>query len=420
MKDTTDSRADNMKRIILDTQSNRLFRGSEMEQNYDQRGGLCQADKNDAVVTTNPFDPEYIAYWKSLGFTIPRVIVAGPFDPRDTLSELIIRKKAVQEEIKALTDGSKARLEFFCIEKTELELYKTLGIPAYCNFEVSIKLSRKLPFKKLCARLSLPTPPYFFYEDKNRLIDKAKSLLLSKTPILIKANDGIGGIACGGAYRLETTEELETVSSVIISSQEKYFIEKRITDIFVEVVLHWEITEKGKLIVFGFSDLITKNYSYIGGAYPSDIPSASMNLIVSQLKEKLGPHLTRQGAKGHYCCDIIIDKKGTPYWTDFNPRKGATLYIKDMVRRLSEIHFKSADCCFWNESIQLRSDNDSGFSFRGIEKKVSALLCVEEKPFITINNPGVIRFGHVNITGISRRSRQEAQEVFEEAKRRLI
>jgi hypothetical protein len=407
-----------LKRIILDTQSNRVFRGLEIEQSYDQRGGLCQVGKGHLVVTTNPFDPDYIDYWKELGYTIPYLITAGPFDPLYTLSELIIQKKRIQEEIKAFAQDRHARLEFFCIEETEAELSRVLGIEAYCNFDVSIRFSRKILFKDICITLSLPTPPWIFYEDKEQLWEKGKKLLASGIPILIKANDGTGGISCGGIFKANTVEDLETVIMSIRNSEEIFFMEKLINKV-EEVALHWEITEDGAIRIIGLFDQISKDCSYGGVSYPAAIPRSLRNLIESQLKGKLGPYLVQKGGKGYFCCDIIIDHQEVPYWIDFNPRKGAILYVWDMVRRLSKIHLNSVACSFWHEHFQVSSENGLN-SFREIARKISDFLRPGEKPFVVITNPGVIRFGYVDITGISKNSKSEAQEIFEEAKRRLI
>ena len=74
-----------MKRIIIDSQSSRLFVGVEVEQNYDQRGGLCEVGEGHLIITINPIDQSYLNYWSdTLGFTLPTFLVAGPFDPKYT------------------------------------------------------------------------------------------------------------------------------------------------------------------------------------------------------------------------------------------------------------------------------------------------------------------------------------------------
>jgi hypothetical protein len=134
----------NMKRVLIETQSNKIFRGLESEQDYDQRGGLCQVGEGDIIIVTNPFDSDFLNYWRSLGFSLPEIIVAGPFDKNLTLSQLIISKEEVIEKIHSAIGDSDSRLEFFWIEKSESDLTKVLNITPYCNFDVSINLACKL------------------------------------------------------------------------------------------------------------------------------------------------------------------------------------------------------------------------------------------------------------------------------------
>jgi len=67
-------------RIIVDSQSNRLFKGIRIEQNYDQKGVLCQVGKDHLVITTEPINNEYLKYWKDLGFSLPNLITSGHFN----------------------------------------------------------------------------------------------------------------------------------------------------------------------------------------------------------------------------------------------------------------------------------------------------------------------------------------------------
>ena len=142
-----------MMRVILDTQSNEFFQGNELEQRFDQRGGLCEVGEGHVVVTTDPIDPVHLAYWESIGFTIPHLVVAGPFEKGKTLSDLVISKPHVQQQIRALTEGKEARLEFFCIEESERVVADILGIDPYCNFDLSISFGKKTGFRSfaLCS-----------------------------------------------------------------------------------------------------------------------------------------------------------------------------------------------------------------------------------------------------------------------------
>src|SRR3989338_10119791 len=197
-----------MKRVILDTQSNRHFKGVALEQSYDQRGGICQAGAGDIVVTADPIDQNFLRYWEDLGFDLPEFLVAGPFDPTCTLSQLVLRNQPLQEQILSRLNGEPARLEFFCIEESERLVAEALGIEPYCNFEVSIPLSRKPNFKRFFDQIGLTTPLWFACRNREDLEPSGTSLLEAGKTFLLKAEDGTGGIACGGMRHVENTEQL--------------------------------------------------------------------------------------------------------------------------------------------------------------------------------------------------------------------
>ena len=408
-----------MKRIILDTQSSRMFYGDEMEQNYDQRGGLCEVGEGNLVVTVNPIDQDYLDYWnKELGFTLPKLLVAGPFDARYSLSDHIVNKPDLQAVIKEFTAGEKARLEFFWIEETERRLSEVLGIAPYCSFDVSIPYSRKILFKEACERINIPTSPWFFSERSEKTLVWAKQMVNNGISILLKVNDGTGGISGGGILKIDTIDQFQ--NETIKEWQEKkipFFAEKIVPGFIQEVALHWEITESGEITGVRFFDQLAENFSYTGVSYPSNgIPSKET--IKSQLQNKLGPFFIQKGAKGFFCCDIIVNQDGTPFWTDLNPRKGAIRYVWSFVKRLKKNIFSERDQVFFYHN-HYRTQK-KGMKFSEIKKILSAWLRPStEKPFVIITNPGVIPYGYVDITGVSPNSREEAKEVFTKASKEV-
>ena len=138
------------------------------------------------------------------------MLVAGPFDARHTLSELVIHKKQVQNHIKSLIGDSEARLEFFCVEESERELSRILQISAYCNFDFSIPFSKKILFKTLCGELDIRTPPWFFEEDLNLLFAECQKQLKHGTRFLLKSDSGTGGLPCGSMFLIDSEAALES------------------------------------------------------------------------------------------------------------------------------------------------------------------------------------------------------------------
>lgn len=409
-----------MKRIILDTRSNRFLRGRDVEQNCEQRAGLCQVGEGHLVVTKNPIDPEYLDYWKHLGFTLPHFITVGTGDPRYTLSELLIQRKEAQNQIKAWAKkNTPARLEFGYIEWCEAEVARLLEIPAYCNFDLSLHLSRKIPFKNLCATIGLPTPIWWMGEEIFQGDKQVQDRLRSQSLLLIKTNDGTGGISCGSMFAVRTFAEFEHAVELLIHTKESFLIEEALEHKSYEVAVHWEIQENQAMRVLGVFEQLSQDWSYIGVAFPPSIPQAIEHVILTQLREKLAPYILQQHGLGYYCCDLIIDQDEQPYWIDFNPRKGAIIYVWDMVRRIANIRFQSHPLNFWREDFPLIQKMELN-SFSRIAAKLGHLLEPCEEAFVVIINPGIIPFNHIELVGISKSSRHAAHAVFEEARKRLL
>ena len=408
-----------LKRIIFDTQSNELFRGLELEQNYDQRGGLCQVGDGHLVVTTNPIDPFYLLYWKALGFSLPNLVVAGPFDSRYTLSELVTSKKEIQGRIKSFVGNSEARLEFFCIEESERKLSRTLRIPSHCNFDFSIQYSQKTCFKNLCNQIGVSTPKWFIEKDTDLFLAECKKRVIRGNRFLIKSNSGTGGLPCGGMFIIDSELTLEAAGERIRNSRNQYFFEEIVEKPTVVVSLHWEIDNHSRVNPIGVFQHYTSHFSYDGISYPAEIPTQTAKLLRTLLVDKVGPYIIDKGGYGFFHCDIIVDAKGNGYWIDFNPRKGGGLYIWDMVRRLSEIRLGAVNCFYWNEHVYV-GENATPEGFSNICDKLSNLLAPGKKAFVVVTNPGVIPFGWVDLTGISIQSKQESRAIVAEAKARIL
>ncbi|MBI2453068.1 MAG: hypothetical protein HYV55_02470 [Parcubacteria group bacterium] len=409
-----------MIRVIVDSQSNRLFRGVRLEQSYDQRGGLCEVGSEGIVVTTDPIDPQYLQYWReTLGFDLPRFLAVGPFNPEHTLSELLLAKPDRQATLRKMLQGETARLEFFCIEEPERKLPPVLGIPAYCNFDVAIPFSRKIAFKKLADEIGIPTPSWLTCATKEEFLAEGRSFLKDKGPFLLKASDGTGGFACGGMSLVQTPEELERgfrrLNSQDGDPTQELLIEKVIPGVRT-VSAHWEILDGGKL---KFVDLFEQRgeYAYSGVSWPADISIALRERLMADIERRFGPQLIQMGAIGFFCADIVIDREERHWWVDFNPRKGAILYVYNMVRRLRERHLRSKQCWLLHEHFRLTNEDIRSFS--AIEERLGDLLLPQEE-FVVVTNPGVFTFGYADIAGISTRSPEQAKTVFHEARERLL
>lgn len=405
----------NLTRIIIETQSHEFFCGEESEQDYDQRGGLCQVGAGDVVVTTNPIDTDYLAYWERLGFSLPTIVCAGPFDPQCTITELITQKDEVQKSIRGTLNGAPARIEPFWIADSDVCLPEVLGVPMYCNPDVSMKLACKYNFKLLCEEIGLPTAPWIGASSVQDLIDKYCSSSFQDSPILVKSTNGIGGMNLGGICIFESSEDLKHQRTKLDAMLTPLIAEAKI-DVAAEVGVHWEINEEGEVNVIGIFDQLAENFSYIGTAFPTRISQNVKDKIYQNLTDMLLPELLRKKALGFFCCDVLIDSQENIYWTDFNPRKGAILYTFDMVERLSKI-ISLKKYYVWHQHVALPEDMRT---FKKVENCLRNFLQPSlVSDFVVLTSPGLISHGSMDVTGISTRSHESAHQVVRQVKKVL-
>ncbi|MDP1709902.1 MAG: hypothetical protein Q8L21_03380, partial [Candidatus Komeilibacteria bacterium] len=351
-------------------------------------------------------------------FTLPRLFTAGPFDPKCTLSQLVLRNPGLQQQIRACLNGSPGRLEFFCVEESERRVAEALGIPAYCNFDVAIPLSRKPAFKRFFDQIGLRTPRWLSCRGAGDLAGYGEALLASG-PFLIKAQDGTGGIACGGMARIQTAAGLASFIHQQPNFGDEFMIET-IVDSAAEVSIHWEMLGGDQARLINIFEQLTRNFGYAGAVWPPQgVSRATREQICSEAETILWPALRDLGALGFFCCDIIVDKSGVPWWVDFNPRKGAILYVHDLVQRLSQQHAGASQGYFRHEHFPL-PERAQTWSFAEVRQVLSDLLIPGQPAFAVISNPGVIPYGYCDVTGISWASAKAAEERFQGAKHRLL
>lgn len=403
-------------RVLIETQSNTLFRGIEAEQDYDQRGGLCQVGEGHVIVVTNPIDHNYLDYWQELGFTLPRIIHAGPFDKSCTLSDLILRNEEIQQQIKEAAGSNNARIEFFWIEESERNLAKALQITPYCDFDVAINFACKHRFKELCEDINLSTAPWVGAKSVQELVEVSREFFSADNDVLIKSSNGTGGISLGGIRIVQTHDDLMEDIPHIEKLNAPLVAEKMI-DKAAEVSIHWEIHDDGEVSIVGIFDQLARNFSYVGTAYPAQISLEIKEQIENDLMEKLVPYLKQLGAKGFFCCDILVDRSGGIYWIDFNPRKGAIIYVHDFAKRIVALHFAENDNFYlWHEHTSIAE----GVMFEDVRRVLHDMLVpLSEQPFVVITNPGIICHGGLDITGFSLNSREDAKKIVQEVKSRF-
>lgn len=399
-------------RIIIDSQSNPLFLGSEYEQAYDQRGGLCHGKMGDLVVTTKPYDPAYLSYWESLGFEMPELLVVGNGNASTPLSTDVLRSERALSHIWSHCRGGERRVEFFVVEEPEVNLGKRLSVKVYSNLELARHYGSKPEFRRLAEEIGLPLVEggiFHSFDAAKRFIE---STIKSGEKVLIKSERGTGGEKLTSLAILSDVAAFDDAIGRISHLGYEFLVEKLIPDPRVEVSLHWEIDFDGTHRFLGIYDQLVESHSYIGAGYPSSLDSETEAVLVRRLHNQLIPKLKSLGYVGYGCVDVNVQPE--EHWMDFNPRKGAIRYIDDAVKRL----FAKHQPFFWHTSFKVGHPT----SIESIQQILGPMLNKDEERgwMVLATNPGLYPFGTVDLTGISLRSREEARERFEDARERLL
>lgn len=96
--------------------------------------------------------------------------------------------------------------------------------------------------------------------------------------------------------------------------------------------------------ILSVSDQILDDVKYLGNAYPSRVDNRNLQSIFEMMK-KIGDFLSRQGYRGLFGCDFIIDKRGDCYVVDLNPRRQGGYLMNFLMSRkfnLIDLEFKLA------------------------------------------------------------------------------
>ena len=101
------------------------------------------------------------------------------------------------------------------------------------------------------------------------------------------------------------------------------------------------------------------------------------------------------------------------HFMDFNPRKGSFRYIHDAVLRL----YPEGNALF----MQITMKNLPSMTFDEVRYKLGAISKRnDDRGWVMVTNPGVFRYGIVDLTGISLNSRREAENLVLKAQEFLL
>lgn len=399
-------------RIIIESQSNPQFLGKPLEQSYDQRGGLCNGAPGDLVVTASPYDPGYLAYWRELGFSLPTLISVGEDGPPITLSERILRDEKSIKAIQDYAKGKACRVELFSVEDTEIKLAQQLGLPVYSNLEFAKRYTSKTEFRRFAAQIGLPLIDGEICRSIDDVIRFTEKMLKDGNGAIVKSERGTGGMKLAAAARIDSTESIVSALQSISKLGKEFLAERFISGKLSEAALHFEIDFDGNYHFLGIYDQCPLGASgVVGAAYPSGLEPGLKTYVLHTLDSVLIPALQREGYLGYCCMDTMV--KPVIHFMDFNPRKGSFRYIHDAVLRL----YPEGNASF----MQITMKNLPSMTFNEVRHKLGPLSeRNDDRGWVMATNPGVFRYGVVDLTGISLNSRREAENLVLKAQELLL
>ena len=198
----------------------------------------------------------------------------------------------------------------------------------------------KIKHYELFEKLNLPRNKARIFKNKDDLLRKNHTF-----PGYITASYTSGGNESGLIY---SKKMLENFLSRLrnINAKDGFLV----ADIFEHIVtmpnVNAIVTGKNRTYVLVISDQIMRGNRYLGNIYPSSISPKHIRQV-KQITKKIGNHLSKEGYRGLFGCDFLINKNGKLVVIDLNPRRQGgyacnTLALRALGINLTDIELLCA------------------------------------------------------------------------------
>lgn len=321
---------------------------------YSEIASLWEGEKK-VILSPQKVNSEFLSYHETYsGFNKLESIVPNKFTSEtsfDFLQDNYVMKKIVcfaenSQDCYFIPWGA-TKGAYSIVEKIkDLAYVKSIELPKECNYWTSSYYDTKLGFKELCWCLNLPTPSAYLCDDILEAKDIIKILYRQKKSCVLKANKGAGGFGnlfiSNDDFKL-SFEELENRIDNQIKEM-PYFntgamlieelVEKRKSYKFSSGFANGFIYPDGtNCFVAAGSDYHDDNHYYSGAWLGKNIISKD---ILSQLKETvdtIGNKLSKNGYRGHWGFNFLIDKNGKMVLLELNPRRCGESHIHSLANK---------------------------------------------------------------------------------------
>lgn len=366
-----------------------------------------------------------------------RILNAWPSQQYDTGNYVILNKKSYKlakdlgKPVVYLPDYEDVNVEFTqnktiqSIASKLLKKQKTVYVYPFTTSFLDLppdiftvlgpdsKLAKKYDDKvnqvRLFEQLDLPRNNARVYKSEEALLANEAGII----PCYLSAAYTSGGNESSLIYDSEMLHEF--LARLRPVNKRSHFL---VADIFEDLVLapnvNALVTEQGNTYILVIADQILQGNRYLGNLYPSIAEVKHLKQIQDTTKI-LGEHLAKEGYKGLFGCDFLINRKGNLVAVDLNPRHQGGYACNGLALQQKNISLTDIELATYEgEEVtisQKELDKDLDFAWSH-SKLVPAekgqiiyneyLLNDIEKPFQTIGESFVAEFykqGSVFIEG---------------------
>lgn len=198
------------------------------------------------------------------------------------------------------------------------------------NPKIATKYDNKIEHIKLFRKLSLPRNKTHIFDNYHNLLKRTNSLL----PFFVSAEFTSGG---GESKLIHSTKELDNFFQELrpINKNGKFLVAE---------LFQFELTPNVNAMVTGrndtriilITDQILHNNAYMGNIYPSKANRKNIRKI-ERITKKVGNFLSRQGYRGLFGLDFLVNKHGKLCVIDLNPRRQGGYLCNWLVSNKTDI-----------------------------------------------------------------------------------
>ncbi len=170
----------------------------------------------------------------------------------------------------------------------------------------------KVNQRSIAEKLDIPVPRGYVANTFNELIRIYKYHFNGE--VYVTRSNGFGG---NGSEKIHSLDDL--VNSAKLKGHNQ-FVVSDLFELYSSPCSLGLIANSDEIIVASIADQLMHGVDYGGTVYPSDASVDNLRRI-GEYTKKIGQYMGKQGYRGFFGLDFMIDKKGNLYFVEINPRK---------------------------------------------------------------------------------------------------